>query len=184
MRSTSAPSKRKLARLARPRKSGAEAEWSAMERQAEAACHSLFRVTTVTASGGPITQASCWKLSPGIWKTAPMLRRKSDRRRLLMGAALTSLWMARRLAADSTYRVRNKVVLITGGSRGLGLALAREVTARRGRIAICGRDLESLERARASLARVGAEVLALSCDVTDPESARQLVAQVTDELGP
>ena len=112
-----------------------------------------------------------------------MLRRKSDRRRLLLGAALTSIWVARRLMGESDYRLRGKVVLITGGSRGLGLALAREVAARGGRVAMCGRDAESLERARASLARFGAEVMAVSCDITDRESTSQLVEQVTAELG-
>ena len=44
--------------------------------------------------------------------------------------------------ARSGYTLRGKVVLITGGSRGLGLALAREASRHGARIAICGRDPE------------------------------------------
>jgi NAD(P)-dependent dehydrogenase (short-subunit alcohol dehydrogenase family) len=113
-----------------------------------------------------------------------MLRRKSDRRRLLLTAALTSAWVARRVWADTSYTLRGKVVLITGGSRGLGLAVAREMAARGARLAICGRDAESLERARASLARAGAEIIAVPCDVTDRGSVQQLVERVVAELGP
>jgi NAD(P)-dependent dehydrogenase (short-subunit alcohol dehydrogenase family) len=113
-----------------------------------------------------------------------MLRRKSDRRRLLLAAALSSMWLARWLQSDSGYRLRGKVVLITGGSRGLGLALAREMAARGARIAICGRDADSLGRARASLVRAGAEVVAIPADVTDSNSVRQLIDQVVAELGP
>jgi short-subunit dehydrogenase len=52
------------------------------------------------------------------------------------------------------------------------------------RLAICGRDPESLERARASLAKLGAEVLALPADVTDPASVEALIEAVRQRLGP
>ena len=80
--------------------------------------------------------------------------------------------------------MRGRTVLITGGSRGLGLALAREMAGRGARLAICGRDPESLERARASLARAGAEVIAVPCDVTDRNSVEALVEEVHRSLGP
>jgi short-subunit dehydrogenase len=66
----------------------------------------------------------------------------------------------------------------------LGLALARELVARGARVAICGRDPDSLERACASLTRFGADVIAVQCDITDRESVRQLIERVTTELGP
>src|SRR5215213_8283138 len=96
-----------------------------------------------------------------------MLRRRSDKVQLALAAALGTAWLTRSLRSGDGYRLRSRVVLITGGSRGLGLALAREMAARGARLAICGRDPESLERARASLARAGAEVMAIACDVTD-----------------
>src|SRR4029078_7934653 len=109
----------------------------------------------------------------------PLLRRRSDRMQLAAAATLGAVWVGRLLRTGEVYRLRHKVVLITGGSRGLGLALAREMGARGARLAICGRDSESLERARASLARAGAEVLAIPCDVTDRGSVQNLVDQVS-----
>src|SRR3954447_20571127 len=114
----------------------------------------------------------------------PMLRRRSDRMQLTAATALGAVWAARLLRTGDRYRIRDKIVLITGGSRGLGLALAREMGARGARLAICGRDPESLERARASLARAGAEVLAIPCDLTDRGSVQDLVDQVSRVLGP
>ncbi len=111
-------------------------------------------------------------------------QRRSDKHRLVLAAALGTLWVARRLNAGSTYTLLGKNVLITGGSRGLGLALAREVVAQGARLAICGRDAASLERARDSLERVGAEVVAVSCDVTDPASVENLLQEVHQRLGP
>jgi NAD(P)-dependent dehydrogenase (short-subunit alcohol dehydrogenase family) len=111
------------------------------------------------------------------------MRRKCDRRRALLAAAVGSVWLARSLRAQAGYPLRDRVVLITGGSRGLGLALAREMAARGARLAICGRDTETLERARASLTRIGAEVVAIPCDITSRESVQALVERVRRELG-
>ena len=96
----------------------------------------------------------------------------------LLVAAGASLLLARRLRSRSNYSLQGRTVLITGGSRGLGLALARQVAAEGARVVICGRDAESLERAAASLARAGAEVLALSADVTDPASVTDMMVAV------
>ncbi len=74
-------------------------------------------------------------------------------------------------------------VLVTGGSRGLGLALCRRYAARGARVALCGRDEVALERARLELATLGSHVLALACDVADPTAVRQLVAAVEERLG-
>ena len=69
-----------------------------------------------------------------------------------------------------------KVVLITGGSRGLGLAMARRFAGEGARLALCARGGEGLEAARASLAGMGAEVFTIPCDVADPEQVRFMVA--------
>ena len=49
---------------------------------------------------------------------------------LAAAAALGAVWLGRLLRTGEGYRLKDKVVLITGGSRGLGLALAREMGAR------------------------------------------------------
>lgn len=80
--------------------------------------------------------------------------------------------------------LQGAVVLITGGSRGLGLALARELASRGATVAICGRDDETLRRAREDLQRRGATVLAIQADITDPEDVRSVVRRVRTVLGP
>lgn len=67
------------------------------------------------------------------------------------------------------------VAIVTGGSRGLGKALARELLARGLTIIIDGRDPVELERARQELAEVG-DVVAIRGDVADPEHAHALIA--------
>ncbi|HST53425.1 MAG TPA: SDR family NAD(P)-dependent oxidoreductase [Pyrinomonadaceae bacterium] len=81
------------------------------------------------------------------------------------------------------YDLKGKTVLITGGSRGLGLVLAREFAAEGANVAICARDREELERARADLASRDANVIAFPCDVTERAQVRELVEVVTRRFG-
>jgi NAD(P)-dependent dehydrogenase (short-subunit alcohol dehydrogenase family) len=101
----------------------------------------------------------------------------------MLAAGLGAMWAVRQLRLSS-YTLWGKTVLITGGSRGLGLALAREAVAQGAHVAICGRDADSLGRAHQSLSQTGAEVLAVTCDVTQPDSVRALVQQVQERFGP
>ena len=101
----------------------------------------------------------------------------------MLVVAGASLMAARRLQAHFGYSLQGRTVLITGGSRGLGLALARQIAAQGARLAICGRDPESLERATASLAGTGAEVLAITADVSDPDSVGAMIQAVNRRYG-
>ena len=74
-------------------------------------------------------------------------------------------------------------VLVTGGSRGLGLELCRHYAARGARVALCGRDEVALERARVELSASGASVLAVACDVADANAVGRLVETVTERFG-
>jgi short-subunit dehydrogenase len=98
-------------------------------------------------------------------------------------AAAASVLAVRRLRAPRTYSLRERTVVITGGSRGLGLALARRVAAEGARLAICGRDPDSLERAATSLASDGADVMAISADVTDPVAVGDMMEAVRRRYG-
>lgn len=81
------------------------------------------------------------------------------------------------------YDFRGRTVLITGGSRGLGLVLARGFAAEGANVAVCARDPRELERARADLAARGANVFAFPCDVTDRAQVRETVEVVTRHFG-
>jgi NAD(P)-dependent dehydrogenase (short-subunit alcohol dehydrogenase family) len=76
------------------------------------------------------------------------------------------------------------VAIVTGGSRGLGFLIARELAREGCRLAICARDADELERARVDLERRGADVIAIRCDVADPVAAASLVAEAERRLGP
>ncbi|MBA3553276.1 MAG: SDR family oxidoreductase [Gemmatimonadales bacterium] len=92
--------------------------------------------------------------------------------------------VAVRAARREEFKLRGRTVLVTGGSRGLGLALARETAAQGARVAICGRDLDALDRAESALARIAADVIAVECDVGDRAAVRAMIADVTRRLGP
>lgn len=81
-----------------------------------------------------------------------------------IGALLATRALVRRATA---YDLRGKTVLITGGSRGLGLVLAREFVRAGSRVALCARDAAELARAEADLQREGGIVITEVCDVTD-----------------
>lgn len=82
-----------------------------------------------------------------------------------------------------TYDLEGRVALITGGSRGLGLSIAREMAREGARLAICARDEEELDRAREDLTALGATVFALQCDVTDQAQVNQMVRSVQNYFG-
>jgi NAD(P)-dependent dehydrogenase (short-subunit alcohol dehydrogenase family) len=97
------------------------------------------------------------------------------KRALALGAAA--------VAAEKLYKRVNAIDLagkravVTGGSRGLGFALARELRAQGANVAICARGERQLYAAQAKL---GEDVLALPCDVSD----RTQVEAFLDEVGP
>jgi NAD(P)-dependent dehydrogenase (short-subunit alcohol dehydrogenase family) len=105
----------------------------------------------------------------------------------LLGLALAGggLYLAARAIRHYTrrYDLRGKTVLITGGSRGLGLVLGREFVFRGAKVAICARDVEELEFAGSDLVRPGRPVLAMPCDVTSQEEVGRMVAAVRDHFG-
>ncbi len=87
------------------------------------------------------------------------------------------------LSRRSEENLRGQVVLITGGSKGLGVALARQFAREGCRLAICARNREELHGGKRELERRGAQVLAIPCDVTDEAQVKQMVADVTGHYG-
>ncbi|CAN5911904.1 SDR family oxidoreductase [soil metagenome] len=110
---------------------------------------------------------------------------ETNNRNLLLAAAGAGALLAWRAFNRSRQALdlRGKSVLITGGSRGLGLVLARQLAEEGARLAICARNADELETARQELEGRGAEVLALPCDVTKHDDVMELVARVQDRFG-
>jgi NAD(P)-dependent dehydrogenase (short-subunit alcohol dehydrogenase family) len=104
---------------------------------------------------------------------------------LKLGTAIGSLLVVRGILRERrTIDLAGKVVVITGGSRGLGLVLARALLERGARVAICARDEPEIVRARELLAPYGGEVYGAACDVTDRDEVRRFIASVEDDFGP
>jgi len=99
----------------------------------------------------------------------------------LGGVALAGCLLSR--ATRRTCSFAGKVVVITGGSRGLGLILARQLCAEGARVALLARDPDELARAREELMRRGGEVLAISCDLLEREQIDAAVQEVVDHFG-
>ena len=77
--------------------------------------------------------------------------------------------------------LRDKVVAITGGARGIGRATAGALVSRGAKVAIGDLDLELAERTAGEL---GGEAIALELDVTERESFARFLAQAEERLGP
>lgn len=73
---------------------------------------------------------------------------------------------------------RGKVAIITGGSRGLGLALARELGREGVQLELLARDAEELERAASSLRAEGVSVHTWTCDICDQEQIERTIESI------
>ena len=104
-----------------------------------------------------------------------------------MGGAVAATGVV--LAGRAVYRrwravdLRGQVVLITGSSRGLGLAMAEEFASQGAHLVICARDENELRLAEERLRALGVEVLALRCDVADRAQVQELVRKATERFG-
>lgn len=78
----------------------------------------------------------------------------------------------------------DKVALVTGGSRGIGRAIALRLAALGASVAICGRDRAALEDSAAALKKLGAKTLFQAADVTSAAQLAELVSDTERALGP
>ncbi|HWD00024.1 MAG TPA: SDR family oxidoreductase [Candidatus Sulfopaludibacter sp.] len=99
---------------------------------------------------------------------------------LLVGAGVAAAFMMRRKQAMDLH---GKVVLITGGSRGLGLAMARGFAEQGARLAICARSETELAAAKQDLAPVAEDVITVKCDVADYSQVKHMINQVVRHYG-
>ena len=84
---------------------------------------------------------------------------------------------------DELFSVAGQNVLITGGSRGIGRAIAEGFAARGANVLICSRSQESVDTAIAELTAAGHTVRGIACDVAQPEQIARTVAESVTLLG-
>ncbi|MGI8575410.1 MAG: SDR family NAD(P)-dependent oxidoreductase [Egibacteraceae bacterium] len=102
-------------------------------------------------------------------------------RTLLAGsAAVAGATLFRRVIALDLH---GRVVLVTGGSRGFGLALARRFAEEGAAVAICARSRDEVERAVADLEGRGAIAIGFTVDVGDRDAVEAMVAETIERLG-
>jgi len=106
--------------------------------------------------------------------------------RLVCGAAVLAgaCWAAQALVrAGRWFALADKVVLVTGGSRGLGLVIARQLVQQGARVAILARTGEDVHAAADELRRSGGNVLGLVGDIRNRDEVAKAVADVEREWG-
>ncbi len=79
--------------------------------------------------------------------------------------------------------IHGQSVLITGGSRGLGLALAEEFARHGCRLILAARDEAELQRAREQVQKSGATVHTIVCDISQPDQVLHMVDEATRHFG-
>ncbi|UZG46036.1 SDR family oxidoreductase [Caldimonas thermodepolymerans] len=79
--------------------------------------------------------------------------------------------------------LRDKRVIVTGASRGIGKAIARGFAAEGARVAICARTQADIDAVGAELSRDGRAVIARAVDVTDTPAVKAFVDEVADAWG-
>ncbi len=118
------------------------------------------------------------------WVDQPYVGRPMRARHTVaaIGVAAAGYLLWRRLT-EAPIDLAGRVVLITGGSRGLGLVLARTFARHGCSLALCARDGAELERAARELRDHGAEVFTGVCDVADESAVRAFVSDASARLG-
>ena len=81
------------------------------------------------------------------------------------------------------FDVKNKVVVITGGASGIGLALARKFADEGAAIALVDMDQKALDTCEQEFKSAGRPVMAVACDVTDPARCTAAMEAIIREFG-
>jgi meso-butanediol dehydrogenase/(S,S)-butanediol dehydrogenase/diacetyl reductase len=88
-----------------------------------------------------------------------------------------------RQRGNEAHRLVGRVVLVTGGGRGIGRAIARRMAAEGASVAIADIAQESAEDAAEEMQRIGTSAIGFAADTTDREQVRAMVQRTGEELG-
>lgn len=109
-----------------------------------------------------------------------------NRNWLIAGLCAAAYWTGKAIynkIQEKQYSFEDKVVVITGGTRGLGIVLARKLAQQKARLVICARDEKELYQAEMELLEQGAQVMAVACNVSDLEQVREMVEKTIQRFG-
>lgn len=81
-------------------------------------------------------------------------------------------------------QLKDKIAIVTGGGRGIGLAIALGLAEEGAHVAVAEIDEESARQTVDKIKEKGVKAVAVTTDVTDPESVKAMVGHVESELGP
>ena len=95
------------------------------------------------------------------------------------GAAF-GFWAVRRMMR-TRYSFADRICIITGGSRGLGLIMGRQLAEQGAHVVLLARDGDELRRARSQLS--AGDHMTIACDVTDEQAVMSAVRLVVDAYG-
>jgi len=114
-----------------------------------------------------------------------MAMRYSLNRVLLNAALIAGSYAGVRaaIALSRRYDFQNRLVVITGGSRGLGLVLARRLADDGAALVLCARDDQELAVAAEELRERTSFVATYTCDLSDADDIAQLFAQIRRQIG-
>jgi short-subunit dehydrogenase len=79
--------------------------------------------------------------------------------------------------------LRDKVVVVTGASSGIGRELARQLAAAGARLSLAARDAERLETVRAECVKLGSKAIAVPTDVGEPDQCAALIRRTVEHFG-
>src|SRR3977135_3278383 len=102
---------------------------------------------------------------------------------ILVVGVIAAIWAVVRWIRTRRFHIRDKVFVITGGSRGLGLVIAREVCRHGGKVVLLARNLEELGRAEDELVKRGGKVLAIACDLQERAHPEAVVKRTLEHFG-
>jgi NAD(P)-dependent dehydrogenase (short-subunit alcohol dehydrogenase family) len=80
--------------------------------------------------------------------------------------------------------LERKIVIVTGGSKGIGLACARAFLTEGGRVAVVSRSQGNLDEALRNLAAPAKDLIGIACDLKESAAAKAMAAEVEERLGP
>jgi len=126
---------------------------------------------------------SMMKELSGLCGLAALMSWRKSRWAALGFSTTSGLLMLSQLGAGDTFE--NQSVVITGGSRGLGLALAKQLASERAKLTLLARDGEELQRASRVIrdSYPGTPILTIACDVTQDHAVAEALKRASNTFG-